>query len=986
MGRDARFVRVRAARFVMAAVVVAAGSAAFVWPSTPSVAAGDSSFSGTVNATRTHVITDPSECQAPDEVTKDGCQDESRTVHLTVDRTKNLSDQQQLRVSWTGAHPTSNYWGNPNSSDSDKAEYPMVLLQCRGTVATVTPQTCWAPFDAERQLVTGSASGADNVGTFPAWRLDRYAEAADREAFVPGPELRGLKRPGCPQTSALAEHVLPFVAADGTKFYGSGQHFECGDAPPEAAAFVDSSSVSVLPDNAAFALTNADGSGAYKFNVRSSVTNASLGCSVSVACTLVAIPIVGVSCDPSLDTDDPAGAPDGSYFPDAPATARAACESGAAWPVGAGNQNSPSLAVSGQLWWTASNWRNRISVPLTFAPVADACSRGGVTQAFFGAETAMQATQSWSAKLCQTAGAASFDHVISAEPVARSFVASGAVEAALTNLPATPQFARPTVQAPVAATGFAISYNIDKADGNPYQSLRLTPRLLAKLMTSSYPDRTTVAANHPGLGGNPLNITLDPEFQALNPGVWEVDPSSFGAGSLFSISTPSDVIYALTSYVNADPAARAWLDGQPDPWGMVVNPSYKKLALPVSTWPLTDTWTMPASADPGSTPLAPGCIGRYGVYPQPPYMQLIASPVQSMIKIAQSVEFSQPGESDFCPPANQTIQVPDPVNGSTKAYTAYVRAERQFTGKRFVIGLTSLSDAAYYSLDTAALQTTSVVDPGEKFTDAGNMTFVRPTNASLKAAFGYLAKNDSGGWNLPYDKLRSSGVAAYPGAMLVYADIPTTGLAKADAQAYASILKYVIGPGQVPGTGIGQLPDGYLPLTSANGFADQVAYSTEAVDDVAAQNGLLPGQKSSAPPTDVPDQSTGPSTNPGEPSNPDGPPSNPGGPSSNPEGSPSNPDSPSANPTASFGSGPSSSTGNTTGGTNSPTGSGGAAGSTAPVQSVAGTQPAAEAVGKTTGFGSAAYERLVILLLVLLAVAPLGVPAVLLGRRWRAGR
>ncbi len=37
------------------------------------------------------------------------------------------------------------------------------------------------------------------------------------------------------------------------------------------------------------------------------------------------------------------------------------------------------------------------------------------------------------------------------------------------------------------------------------------------------------------------------------------------------------MIRALTTYINDDPAARAWLNGKPDPWGMVVNPAYRHI-------------------------------------------------------------------------------------------------------------------------------------------------------------------------------------------------------------------------------------------------------------------------------------------------------------------------------------------------------------------------------------------------------------------------
>ena len=54
--------------------------------------------------------------------------------------------------------------------------------------------------------------------------------------------------------------------------------------------------------------------------------------------------------------------------------------------------------MTGQLWWTASNWRNRIAVPLTFAPSAGACDvvSVGVDRVLYGSEALLQATQQWS--------------------------------------------------------------------------------------------------------------------------------------------------------------------------------------------------------------------------------------------------------------------------------------------------------------------------------------------------------------------------------------------------------------------------------------------------------------------------------------------------------------------------------------------------------------------------------------------------------------
>ena len=44
-------------------------------------------------------------------------------------------------------------------------------------------------------------------------------------------------------------------------------------------------------------MTGLDGSGSAEFDVFDATENATLGCSASVACSLVAVPIMGVSCD-----------------------------------------------------------------------------------------------------------------------------------------------------------------------------------------------------------------------------------------------------------------------------------------------------------------------------------------------------------------------------------------------------------------------------------------------------------------------------------------------------------------------------------------------------------------------------------------------------------------------------------------------------------------------------------------------------------------
>jgi hypothetical protein len=88
-----------------------------------------------------------------------------------------------------------------------------------------------------------------------------------------------------------AEHWLPFKAVNGTSYPGGVTG--CAGIAPEASTQVTTG----LPGNGAYVPTTADGTGAWTFDVRTAESNASLGCSSSVPCAVVAIPIMGISCD-----------------------------------------------------------------------------------------------------------------------------------------------------------------------------------------------------------------------------------------------------------------------------------------------------------------------------------------------------------------------------------------------------------------------------------------------------------------------------------------------------------------------------------------------------------------------------------------------------------------------------------------------------------------------------------------------------------------
>jgi hypothetical protein len=802
----------------VASASVSAGSVA-----TPLATAASSGFSKTVTVARTNLVDG-----------KDVVVDQ-RTVTLKVNVTTGLRDRQGIDVSWSGARPTAGILADTHSGAAGQEEYPMVLLQCRGVDSTavaaskrISPETCWTGTPGERYASSYSPA-------FPAWRVDRYATPAQRTHNPGTPTPRPTQCFSEPPT----ERWLPFLAADGKSYPGGP--LGCAGLPPEASKL---DSTTALPSNTTYAVTGLDGTGFSRFDIRDNINNGSLGCSATVQCTLVAIPILGISCDVAASGLPAADVPTGSDATDAATecmkTGR--FNPGALIPAAVGDNDH---AVSGELWWSASNWRNRISVPITMAPSLAACAASTAASAdIYGSEVLVQATSSWVPKFCLDSQAIPVKHVQTGEPQARNLLGSDSIEAAFTSRAREGGYTRPTVHAPVAVTGFALAYTIDDAHGDRYDKLKLTPRLIAKLLTQSYPAIPAIKDGYPALSGNPLDMSLDPEFIALNPGIKQGVAAGISASTIYAISSDSDVIEALTAYINADPEARAWLDGSPDPWGMKVNPNYLKLALPVNSWPLLDSYEPTALYETGTNP----CLQEAPV----PYLPLVASPSSRLVNISLAMQYSL---------ANSQVVCVQPFAGSSVGQKLNPLG-RQSGGYRFMLGLVSLGDAARFGLDAAALQTTVTSGSGSKFTDAAGRAFVTPTDAAMRKAAGLLATAKSPvDWQLPYSTLLSdaSGAGAYPGTMVVYADVPTSGLTSHDARGYAAFLAFAAHAGQVSGTALGQLPSGFLPMTKANGLGALADYTSRAAVAVSDQSGTVPPLVAPVvtPATPVPTPSSG---------------------------------------------------------------------------------------------------------------------------------
>lgn len=527
---------------------------------------------------------------------------DSRTVTVKVDTTTELQGRERVHVSWSGAHPSGARAANPFGENGLNQEYPVVIMQCRGVDDPSLPQdqlapdTCWTSTKLQRSQVQDPSAAI--------WARDLYATDADKQVksgLTPYPAAE------CDDSSDTAyAHVTPFRAADGKNYAG------CTSAtmPPEAAVGAS------FPPAEQAAYTGTDGSGDTMFEVRSAVENESLGCSTTVRCSLVVIPIMGLSCtekDPDWSAADRNCRRAGQFLP------------------GTSNfaNQGVDATVSPAYWWASSNWRNRFSVPLSFGLPPSACDilDHRAPTPFYGSELLSQAAIQWAPAYCLRKDRFKWQQNSMPDDAAFAQMEQGAALAAEVSGKRQADGETPIGYAPTAVTGFAISYVVDRPDNaGAVTDLKLDARLLAKLLTESYP-ASSRGQGHPGLEANPLSINQDPEFKALNPGLGDIAQEA--GATLMSLSTSSDVIRTLTEYIARDPDAVAFLHGKPDPWGMKVNPSYLDVTVPTSQWPLLDTF-VPASDQ--------ECLKQNPA----PYLPQVAAPVSSLRQIASAVLDSWP--------------------------------------------------------------------------------------------------------------------------------------------------------------------------------------------------------------------------------------------------------------------------------------------------------------------------------------------------------
>ncbi|WP_150133555.1 hypothetical protein [Streptomyces hyaluromycini] len=500
-----------------------------------------------------------------------------------------------------------------------------------------------------------------------------------------------------------------------------------------------------------------DGGGDVAFEVKSAVEQPALGCGARKTssgeiqpCWLVAVPR-------------------GTHDPD-------------------GTAHQPSNQLASSL--SQSTWDQRIVFRLGFAPVTDNCDPDKPERGIMGSELATDAITSWQSALCKT-GTYRFNFTQSGEGQARDAVTSGdsAAGLAMTVDPVEPVDGAPqVVHAPVVVTGLTIGFvwMYDTSTSSlPLTELKLDQRLLAKVLTQSYPYSVIMPQEGAPdyLSGNPLSIVQDPEFLKLNPGLAGQAAVNSPLGLAVTVDN-TDSARLVWKYILANSDAKDFVEGKSDPWGMKINPAYKDGVI-------SDSLDFFPKADltPTQVDCTAGKVTRTA--------QDVVPYVNDMHDGSLKVRRGSIGTAYTCATG-------DPLPRLSAEARPIPTKQRQF-------GIVDNASAMRYQLGAAALPN-------------ADGDYVKPTSASLLKAVAEMPESDVAGVKAPDPAKMKDG--AYPLTAVVYA-AASLDQAKDARQDYAKVMRYAAGAGQTQGTAKGELPYGYAPLptamrTQAKQAADQL--------------------------------------------------------------------------------------------------------------------------------------------------------------------
>jgi hypothetical protein len=695
---------------------------------------------------------------------------------ITVNQTQQLTNQ-AVSITWTGGMPTV---AGPGRFGSRYLQ----IMQCWGDDDGSVPGNPGpTPEQCEQGAVAGTYGGLPG-GLYPAgFALSRVISRSDWANYDPSVGKLDTR---------TTNVWLPFRAVDGTEV--PIQTDPTFNPAVQGGNFWLNPYFNLITTNEiAGAVTGSDGKGAELLQVLTGVQSSGLGCGQKVQpvagggtkvpqCWIVVVP-----------RGTPAEENVGTPFADS------ADQFGVA--------TSPVSPAA---------WKNRIAIPMSFNPVDSPCALGADERRISGSELVLPAVASWQPSLCTGGSLPPFSFAPVSDAAARQQLLSGASGAPGMVVVSRPEPtdavdpANPVVYSPLTLSGLVIGFNIERNPtpdapataqtlaGVRFAKLNLTPRLVAKLLTQSYRQAVSVeqAPDYAWMKDNPAHMGVDPDFLRFNP---EFSQQQIADSRAFSgLSLPegnSDAAQQVWQWILSDPEAKAFLNGQPDDWGMKVNPVY---SLSASTNPTGIAFGTPVptsfpKADPYCYQAATFTVGASTVKPPPlcgtdwmPYQRSFADTAQVARAAADGAKIVE----------NPFAIAPQDV---------WTRDLPQFLGRRDELSLTDTPSAAQFGLQTASLSRAG--------DDGAARSFITADGPGLVAGAAAMRPSADPTLLVPDPAVKSS--SAYPLTTLTYAAIAPLSLSSTVRSQYAAFIDYASGKGQVEGLELGQLPRGYAPLTSS---------------------------------------------------------------------------------------------------------------------------------------------------------------------------
>ena len=147
----------------------------------------------------------------------------------------------------------------------------------------------------------------------------------------------------------------------------------------------------------------------------------------------------------------------------------------------------------------------------------------------------------------------------------------------------------------MSISAVSVGYWVDNANtGDPFTHLKLDPRLVAKLLTTSY-NLSSVACTPTPSPNCDAGVDGNPDGHHRGPGVHQAEPRHHMANTPLGNATspndvpivqsgPSDMTYMVTRWIAANKEASQFLAAVPDRWGMRINSYYANVKYPTDAF------------------------------------------------------------------------------------------------------------------------------------------------------------------------------------------------------------------------------------------------------------------------------------------------------------------------------------------------------------------------------------------------------------------